>query len=145
MTFPRPVTTLPTGPVWALQDTQWQLLRLRLLRYFQWVDSGRLSDPWEPLPSGVHHASRLNANPVKSSRSEGYDAGQASPTHETDPTLLEMDVQMLALPDEDHRLARWHVHEGLTVDKCAERFRVSADTVQERWRRLGVRLFFRLP
>jgi hypothetical protein len=145
MTFPRPVTILPTGPVWKLEDTQWQSLRLRLLRYFAWVDSGRLVDPWEPFPSGVHHGSRLNANPVKSSRHEGYDAGKAAPLHEPDPTLVETDTQMLALPDEDKRLSRWHVHEGLTIDQCADRFRVSADTVQERWRRLGVRLFYRLP
>jgi len=156
MSHPPPVAVLEFGPVWRLEGTQWQSLRLTVLRYFTWLDSGRVIDPWEPLPSGVARAARLDANPVKASRLEGYDAGRyAEP--DADPALAAMDVQFANLDEVDRRLLRWKLgwklrtgEDGelggeLTNDQCAERLQCSVDTVKERWRRLGVRLFYRLP
>ena len=143
MSHPTPVAVLRDyGPVYNLSRNQWASIRLTLRRYLAWVASGRQADPWA---SGAARAVRYDRPHIKYHKpSGGYDAGQCSEP-EPDPALVELDQRILSLPDHDRRLIHWRIAENQTIAQCADRLGVSPDTVADRWRRLGVRVYYRLP
>lgn len=127
--------------VYALSRQEWSDLRLTLRRYYAWVDSGRLADPWD---SGVASATRFDKPQTKHHKpSGGYDAGRCAEP-EPDANLTRLDEFIMRLPAHDQALLYWRIAAGLSVMACAERLGISVDTVADRWRRLGVRVWHRV-
>lgn len=128
--------------VTGLTGSQWSSLRDALRRYYAWVESGRMVDPWA---SGVASASRTDRIQVKHHRpSGGYDAGRCADDAGPDPALVQLDAQVHRLPAQDQALLTWRIAQRETVAQCALRLDVSSDTVKDRWTRVGLLLHHRL-
>ena len=145
-----PVVTMQTwidlgdgrkAPADRLTLAQWVELRRALRRYWSWVESGRRADPWQ---SGVASATRYDKPQTRHHKpSGGYDAGRCAEP-ELDADLLDWDARILALQPSDRLLTRWRNYDGLPMTTCAERLGQSVDATKQQWRRLGVRLWYRL-
>ena len=137
----RPIAVVDGRDVYCLTSEQWQSLKLDLRRYYAWLDSGRTADPWA---SGVASATRYDRIQIAHHKpSGGYDAGRCSDP-EPDPALVELDTRVLTLPAHDRALLYWRIAQRLRLDVCADRLGQSPDATRDRWRRLAVRVYYRI-
>jgi hypothetical protein len=105
------------------------------------VDSQRTRDPWQ---SGVASASRYDKPQSKHHKpSSGYDAGRCAEPDQ-DAELLDWDARVTSLYASDRALMRWRVADRVPSEECARRLGQSVDATELQWRRLGVRLWWRL-
>jgi hypothetical protein len=143
----RLVTATRTKPAVYLKDGRGILflttqergdLWLAVRRFYAWIGSGRLIDPWQ---SGVANGTTYDRILTKHHKpSGGYDAGQCADA-DIDHALIDWDGRITSLRPTNQLILLWRIEQGISVDECAKRLTRSPDWVQERWRRLSCYLW----